>query len=769
MGVPTRGPSLELGLLEGFWSFQGYFSSFYGYFELICALFLYLIFHSCGAHVGVAHKRTEKRPLIPSASLHSIERERESLYLRLVLQKQNSARTQICVVILGGIMAVNESYNEDMENSNADGAEPTADDMNTGSSGPPKENLKKCEGADEKNDELLSNDHVPFNKFDQDSSAVEENSNVDEDEKITLPSLELEDSTKFTKSDTAASEPKNNNMDKDLTTPTHPKINEDLIKELSSALDSCEQMRRVNLEVEYSSVSPALPQSMAVNHEKCTYCQRDAWQQFLLNPTPHHDENGDDNAKRGGGGGGINIGSLKLDGSRIKNLDGRRIRRFRSNVGNFFAKQPSNDVKQDSVRKEDDDLFFKAADSMDAAPKDVSMSAGGSHRSDSNEGENSNNINKGTPGGNSNNITDKKPAPRKTFLQKPPPPCLTCGHPVCKKHQSSTFSTSSIRICQPCAQLFELDFLVDVITTTASNTAECRTKVNQMVDCYDRAKLLLLFTSQYTDQVAEALEHSTIRSNKIGVGSSATGMVSGMAGVVGCGALLFPPAAAVGIPLLISSLVFGGAATAAQTGDAAVQYFSEPNKLADKMVTLHGMMLSLLRISEVLSYGLLKDHDDLEGDADDKRKALAEEINALLEKHGVATKGVKGLRTAVVGGTVAAEVAAAGAEISATSIATTSATVAGRSSRFFGRVGTTAASSARFIPIAGGLLSAACIVVEGKELKKTVSKINEGNPCAKAEQIRSIRDELDKFPASSVIADECRRVFEIAEKECAFF
>ena len=115
------------------------------------------------------------------------------------------------------------------------------------------------------------------------------------------------------------------------------------------------------------------------------------------------------------------------------------------------------------------------------------------------------------------------------------------------------------------------------------------------------------------------------------------------------------------------------------------------------------------------------------------------------------------------------KLAAAGAEISATSIATTTASVAGRSSRFFGRVGTTAAASARFIPIAGGLLSAACVVVEGKELKKTVSKINEGNPCAKAEQIRSIRDEMTKFPDSSVIADECRRVFEIAEKECAFF
>lgn len=700
-------------------------------------------------------------------------------------------------------MTVNESYNEEAAEANAVGST-DSDVISVESSTPAEENSVSVaeEGADEKNDELLSNANgVPS------SDKEEETNEGEEEEKIpsslgmdTTNDIDREEEETLTNAgqveETEISPAVNKSIDEeDTTAPSAPspptKINEDLIQQLSSTLDSCEQMRRINLEVEYSSASPegwafrrggggcpSLPKSMAVNHDKCTYCQREAWKQFLLNPTKspsRDDDNGDNTAKGGVGGGGINIGSLKLDGHRIKNLDGSRIRRFRSNVGSFFAKSndeeggggDNNNQDDDVIRKGDDDLFLKASDSMDTAPKgdDVSSTGGGSDHGNSFEGESS------TSNNNINSVSNSntKSTSRKKFLQKPTPPCLTCGHPVCKKHQSSTFSTSSIRICQPCAQLFELDFLVDVITTTASNRAECRKKVNQMVDCYDRAKLLLLFTSQYTDQIAEALEHSTVRSNKIGVGSSATGMVSGMAGVVGCGALLFPPVAAVGIPLLISSLVFGGAATAAQTGDAAVQYFSEPNKLADKMVALHGMMLSLLRISEVLSYGLLKDHDDLEGDADDKRKALAEEISALLEKHGVATKGVKGLSKAVVGGAVVAEVAAAGAEISATSIATTGATVAGRSSRFFGRVGTTAASSARFIPIAGGILSAACVVVEGKELKKTVSKINEGNPCAKAEQIRSIRDEIDKFPDSSVIADECRRVFEIAEKECAFF
>ena len=489
------------------------------------------------------------------------------------------------------------------------------------------------------------------------------------------------------------------------------------------------------------------------------------------------------NNSNNNGVGGINIGSLKLDGSRLKSLDGSRIRRFGSNVGGFFAQrqqqqQDNDNNNDDAVRKEDDELFVRpnndTAIGVDVVSSkerdDVTTIDGGSIHSSISEGETS-----PTKSTTTTTSTKTMTTPRKNnnFLCKKHHPCLTCGHPICSKHQSKTFSTSNIRICQSCAHLFELDFLVDVITTTASNATECRQKVNEMVDCYDRAKILLLFTAQYTDEIATALEHSEERSNKVGLGSSATSMASGVAGVVGCGALLFPPVAAVGVPIFISSLVFGGAATAAQTGDAVrSQYFSQPNRLADKMVTLHSMMLSLLRISEVLSYGLLKEHADLDGaaDDDDRRQALRDEIEALFEKHGVTTKkGVKGLGAAVVGGAVAAEVAAAGAEISATSIATTSATVAGRSSRFFGRVGTTAAASARFIPIAGGLLSAACVVVEGKELKKTVEKINEGNPCAKAEQIRTIRDELDKFPDSSLIAGECQRVFQSAENECAFF
>ena len=102
---------------------------------------------------------------------------------------------------------------------------------------------------------------------------------------------------------------------------------------------------------------------------------------------------------------------------------------------------------------------------------------------------------------------------------------------------------------------------------------QCQQRVNEIIDCYDRAKLLLTFTSQYADNISTELQSRTATSNKIGVGANASGIVSGITGIVGAGVLLFPPAAAAGVPILIASLVFGGGATAAHTGDyAAVKY-----------------------------------------------------------------------------------------------------------------------------------------------------------------------------------------------------
>ena len=158
----------------------------------------------------------------------------------------------------------------------------------------------------------------------------------------------------------------------------------------------------------------------------------------------------------------------------------------------------------------------------------------------------------------------------------------------------------------------------------------------------DRTKLLLVFAARHEDATADALESRTARSNKIRAGSSATGMVSDITRAAGCTFLLFPAAAS--MPLLVACLVFGEGARVVQSGDEAARYFSEPNRLTDKMVALHRMVPSLLRITEVvLKHGLLRTHLDVnysldglsEGGGDESKQrgetsqhvALAREMN----------------------------------------------------------------------------------------------------------------------------------------------
>lgn len=464
---------------------------------------------------------------------------------------------------------------------------------------------------------------------------------------------------------------------------------------LNSALHSLETMRKLNLEIEFSSTSSTpLPAYLAVDHCKCTHCQRASWQKHI---------------------------KVALDGS--------RLRRFRGNVGNLFKReQTTTETNTGSDDTEASDSCSPCLTS--SAAEDVAKSTPS--------------IDSGRDRG-------------RNILRKIPNPCLICGHPTCNKHASPAFK-GHVHICKTCSYLFELDFLVDMITQTRSYTEQCRKKVNELIDCYDRARLLLDFTAQFSDEIASSLESKTVRSNKIGVGSGATNIASGVAGVVGCGALLFPPVAAAGVPLLIASLVFSGGASAVQTGDAAARYFSEPNKLADKMIALHSMALSLLRITEVLSHGLLQNMNatfsaegfGVNAEAETtQRQELRTEINALLYQHGVPT-----MNGVVKPATIASDVSAISA-----------ATKVGRSSRYFGRVGTTAASSARFVPIAGGLLSAVSVFYESKELKKTLQQMDAGSPCEKASRVRAIRDELPMLPDSELLSSECRRLLDLAEAE----
>ncbi|KAL3794500.1 hypothetical protein HJC23_013501 [Cyclotella cryptica] len=545
--------------------------------------------------------------------------------------------------------------------------------------------------------------------------------------------------------------------------------------ELNVALESLEAMRRANLEVEFSASCKAAK----VDHERCTFCQRDQVRQAASNAAVAAVPQDVREAAEAGLGG--RLRDVKLDGRRIRSFR----QRFMSKSATSFEADSSHDPHVDNsdayqVDKQTSHIVNVQHElhSTESCPDRLENDQPQTNAQSTATAT-------ATTIESSNNGTLETKS-RKITLRRMPRACLTCGHPTCSKHISNAFSTHHIHICQNCAFLFELDFLVDVIAQASqqqnqhdnddnnynnNNMQQCQERVNEIIDCYDRAKLLLIYTSQYADDISTGLQSRTEKSNKIGVGANASGIVSGITGIVGAGALLFPPVAAAGVPILIASLVFGGGATAAHTGDyAAVKYWSEPNMLADKMVLLHGMCLSLLRIVEVLNFELSKrlgydesnstkqenNAERVDGDqngssnsgeeqTNGERQMLARDIRTLLEKHGVNTKLGKQAITA-------------GTNI-------TGSNVACRHSRFLGRVGATAANSFRFVPLAGGMLSAASLVVEANEIKKTLARMNEGNPCEKSIQISEIKDEVGKLPDASLIAGECKRVFEEAKRE----
>ena len=573
-------------------------------------------------------------------------------------------------------------------------------------------------------------------------------------------------------------------------------------------------MRRANLELELGNV----------DHDRCSFCQREERQTAAAvaeaaaeatgntNRSSSANNNCSDSVKN------ENVISAKLrdwkiDGHRIRSLDGRRIR----GLSRRFMSRSTNAMDtQCEAGRSDEANNVNVSDDANVVTKDELN--GSNMKDDAGVKEETDNTSNTTEQSKLH-LTESCPArleqqplestttstntsKSRRLVQRKPTNCLTCGHPTCGKHTSNTFSTHHIQICRECAYLFELEFLVDVIDrarssppissneddgntdTDNNNMQTCQQKVNSMIDCYDRAKLLLAHTSQYAPQISQGLQSRTDKSNRIGVTANASGILSGITGIVGAGALLCAPVAAAGIPILVASLVFGGTATAAHTTDyAAVKYWSEPNILADRMVVLHGMCLSLLRVVEVLSYGLLNEgcggEEGKDGDVDDisnneadnnndepnnksnaddskddqdqnttktsdSRQALTKDIQSLLQKHGVNTTSAK--------------------ESLTSSTPLTGRNIANRHTRYLGRIGTTAAASMRFVPLAGGVLSAASLVVEANEIKATLAKMNEGNPCEKSERVREIAEEVERLPEAEVIAGECRRVFEEAKE-----
>jgi hypothetical protein len=244
---------------------------------------------------------------------------------------------------------------------------------------------------------------------------------------------------------------------------------------------------------------------------------------------------------------------------------------------------------------------------------------------------------------------------------------------------------------------------------------EKKKRINNMLEVYDRALLVLLYSTQFIDEVAASLRGNTSRHNRIGLGSSATGVVAGSLGVAGkyCNrqgvnsrsvrskpTISFPLASSaactiftpVGPPLLLASILFGGGATAVNAGSEAVNYRCEPNKMADRILTLHSI------ISSIANLPMAMEQD--EKIEEEKRANLlkAERTQSRLHLTRVAMNGLK--------------------------------------------------------PLTSGALSAISIVTEARELKNTVDRIRAGNPCEKAERLVAIKEEVADLPKTEALSSQ---------------
>eukprot|EP00980_Cylindrotheca_fusiformis_P028295 scaffold22589_cov138-Cylindrotheca_fusiformis.AAC.58 len=377
------------------------------------------------------------------------------------------------------------------------------------------------------------------------------------------------------------------------------------------------------------------------------------------------------------------------------------------------------------------------------------------------------------------NVEDQKPAatnkrvlPRiqnllDSRLKNQSNPCLICASPSCPDHSSASFRKDGITLCLKCERLFELDFIVNCVNEP---DPQIRAKhIDHMVDCYDRCLLLLKYSARFMEDIAKTLEESKEKQNKIGLGSSGVGVLSGVLGIAAAATILTPA----GPPLLIASLAFGGSATTVQVGSEALNYFSEPNKIADRVIALHGMTLSILRVTSTLRDAMMCDFIRTDGVFEADMNNITEEMQKRFEKaragviaganagRGLALGGVAMTEAGAVAGAEAGVLAARAASTEASAVAAAGATAGARGATTMSRAttaGTAAARGLRFARFAGGALSAAVLVMEANAIQRTLKSIEEGNPCEKAKTLREILDELNEssLPSTTSLDDECQ-------------
>ena len=194
----------------------------------------------------------------------------------------------------------------------------------------------------------------------------------------------------------------------------------------------------------------------------------------------------------------------------------------------------------------------------------------------------------------------------------------------------------------------------------------------------------------------------------------------------------------------------GGSATAVQAGGEAYKYYSEPNQLANRILTLQGIIDVILETCQLMRERTLVPYLD---------QAVAELENDPSCGATTMTTSTRKTATVVVG---AACIGSSAATSAAASLVVQEGAMAGR---FVSRATTAAARTARIARFAGGALSAATLVLEARELRRTLDQMEQGNPCTKAVEVRKVLARLDHLPLTSTVQRTCETYVKVRSRE----
>ena len=163
-------------------------------------------------------------------------------------------------------------------------------------------------------------------------------------------------------------------------------------------------------------------------------------------------------------------------------------------------------------------------------------------------------------------------------------PCLLCASPTCTNHASKTFRKEKITVCLDCESLFRAK-----PSLQKDMALGLQFQLERLTDAYDRALLLLRYSSQFIPTLVEQLQAEEARDDKMTLGTSSVGFMSGAMGFAGAMAL-FTPA---GPPLLAASFLFGTGNAAVGLGYSAqkhMQNSASPTQVANRLLALYGFL-----------------------------------------------------------------------------------------------------------------------------------------------------------------------------------